>query len=63
MPKGSIGEKLKCSICGSKHAERYPISEKEVRILCVSCVQKNLNKDNIESVSFVKASRMYHGSV
>lgn len=51
---------MRCSLCKSKLAERYQISEKEIRILCQTCVTKSLNKDKIEIVNYVKASKMYH---
>lgn len=50
-----------CSICKSRLAEKYPISEKEVRILCQVCVTKSLNRDRKERVNYVKASELYHG--
>ena len=54
---------MKCSQCKNKGASRYPISEKEVRILCVSCVQKNMNKDKKEIPNYTKASKLYHGKL
>ena len=50
---------MKCSQCKNKGASRYPISEKEVRILCFGCVQKSLNKDRKEKVNYVKASKLF----
>lgn len=52
---------MKCSQCPSKEAQKYPISEKEIRILCINCVNKSLNKNRKEKVNYVKAGRLYHG--
>lgn len=49
-----------CSQCPSKHAKKYPISEKEVRILCDNCLNRSLNKERKEKPTFIKASSLYH---
>ena len=54
---------MKCSQCKNKGASRYPISEKEVRILCSGCVQKSLNKDRKEVPNYIKATKLYHGNL
>jgi hypothetical protein len=51
---------MKCSQCPSKEASRYPISEKEIRILCNNCVNKSLRKETKEKVNYIRASKLYH---
>ena len=53
---------MKCSQCKNK-GKRYPISEKEVRVLCDICVQKHLNKDKKETPNYTRASKLYHGKL
>lgn len=48
-----------CSQCSRKDAKKFYISEKEVRWLCIVCVNKNKNKDTKEKVDFIKASRLH----
>ena len=52
---------MKCSQCPSKQANKFPISEKEVRWLCVECMNKSLNKEKKETLNYIKASKLYHG--
>lgn len=48
----------KCSHCTRTDAKKYAISPKEVRWLCISCFQKNQNKNSIETPNFIKASKL-----
>lgn len=50
--------KHKCSQCTRTDAKKYSISEKEVRWLCLVCVNKNKTKDCKEMVNFIPASKL-----
>jgi Zn finger protein HypA/HybF involved in hydrogenase expression len=50
--------KHKCSQCIRNDAEKYPISENEVRWLCPNCVMKNNHRDSRERPHFVRASKL-----
>ena len=47
-----------CSLCPRKDAKKYSISPKEVRWLCISCFQKNKNKNSTEIPNFIKATKL-----
>ena len=52
---------LRCGICGRRPARRYPIGEKEVRILCDICVARfKAGAGDSEKPHFVKASSLAH---
>ena len=51
---------LRCGQCGRKPAKRYPVSEKEVRLLCSECLARFQAGSNTgEKPNFVKASKLH----
>lgn len=58
LPSQHKSPKHKCSQCPRTDAKKYFISEKEIRWLCIVCVNKNKNKDSKEKPNFIQASKL-----
>lgn len=58
LPTKNKTPNLKCFICGFRPAKRFVISEKEVRILCAVHENNFLQKDEKNTVNFVRGSKL-----
>jgi len=58
LPSQHKSPNHKCSQCTRTDAKRYTISEKEVRWLCIVCVNRNKNKNVTEKPNFIRASKL-----
>lgn len=60
LPKANKTQRHNCSQCPRTDAKRYPISEKEVRWLCIECVIKFQNQhEKGAKPHFIKASKLF----
>ncbi len=62
LPSQHKSPNYKCSQCARTDAKKYYVSEKEIRYLCLVCLNKNKNKDSKEPAHFLKASRLWRKS-
>jgi len=58
LPTEYKTKNLTCVLCGNKYAKRIPISDNEVRILCLDCIKLNQNRDIRHTPVFRRASKI-----
>lgn len=58
LPTSYRTKNLTCALCGNKYARRTPISDNEVRILCLDCIKLNRNRDIRHTPVFQRASKL-----
>ena len=59
LPTQAKSPNHKCSQCTRKDAKKYQVSAKECRWLCVDCLRKNNDKNNIEKPNFISAKKLF----